>query len=98
MPRRRKGPFKGKGGHAAPAPFYRSAAANPSSDGGRRSPVQGWTLIGDIAVRTTDLSRAVRAARDLRGTRSPAGCCRIDGLDLRWMRLPQFYRHIGALP
>ena len=92
MPLPRKGPFKGKGEDAAPTQDRGSAAADPSGDGGRRSPVQGWTLIGGIAIHTTNLPLAVRAAQDLRGTLLPAGRCHINGV------APQFYRHIGALP
>jgi hypothetical protein len=60
--------------------------------------VQGWTLIGGIAVRTTNLPLAARAAAQVRPVLASDGQCRIDAVRLRWMRLPQFYRHIGALP
>lgn len=106
MPQCRKGPFKGKGadsrGARREAPARRKAAptAAPIASGscGRRSPVQGWTLIGAIAVRTSSLVLAARVADRVRPILAGDGLCRIDALQLRWMRLPQFYRHIGALP
>jgi len=63
-----------------------------------RSPVQGWTLIGGIAVHTTNLPLAARAAAQVRSILQAEGHCRIGPVRLRWMRLPQFYRHIGATP
>jgi hypothetical protein len=67
--------------------------ANP----GRR-PVQGWTLIGAIAVGTTDLGLARRAALRAQSALEDQGTCSIGAVSLRWMRLARFYRHIGALP
>jgi hypothetical protein len=100
----RKGPFKGKGADSRAArreaPATRGIAApasEPCAKPDRRS-VQGWTLIGAIAVGTTNLPLAQQAAARARPVLQDEGDCRIGAVRLRWMRLARFYRHIGALP
>ena len=97
--------------HTTAPAFQRGRAGNPAASGGHSvttagegcgnrsgSPVQGWTLIGGIAVHTTNLPLAARAAAQVRSILQAEGHCRIGPVRLRWMRLPQFYRHIGATP
>jgi hypothetical protein len=79
-------------------PATPDAAAGTLGRCGNRSPVQGWTLIGAIAIYASNLPLAVQAARHVRSLPLSRGHCRIGGVTLCWMRLPQFYRHIGAVP
>ena len=78
----------------SPAAESRKRCCN--SDGG--GSVRGWILIGSIAVRTPNLSLAATVARRVRPLVAGDGHCRVGPMRLRWMRLQQFYRHIGALP
>lgn len=89
--RRRAGNPATNGGHGV---------TTVSADCGKRSRrlVQGWTLIGSVAVRTTNLPLAARAAAEALRIIQPEGHCRIGQVRLRWMRLAQFYRYIGAVP
>ena len=97
---------------AAPAP-NRGRAGNPAAGGdysvitadrpsaccnNPRRPVQGWILVGSIAVRTPNLPLAAQVATRVRPLLAADGHCHVGSLRLRWMRLQQFYRHIGAVP
>ncbi len=103
MARPRKGPFKGKGADSRAArreaPATRGIAAPASAPCAKadRRPVQGWILIGAIAIGTTNLTLARRAAARAGQVLQDEGCCHIGEVRLRWMRLPRFYRHIGAV-
>lgn len=104
MARPLKGPFKGKGADSraarSEAPATRRIAAPASGLCAKavRRPVQGWILIGALAIGTTNLTLARQAASRARPLFRDKGYCRIGAVRVRWMRLPRFYRHIGALP
>lgn len=104
MARPRKGPFKGKGADSraarreAPATRRFAAPASEPCANPDRRPVQGWILIGAIAIGTTNLTLAQQAAARARPVLQDEGCCHIGTARVRWMRLQRFYRHIGAVP
>lgn len=89
---------RGRAGN--PAANLRNDAATAATGCGSfgRSRVQGWTLIGSIAVQTSNLPLAIQAADRVRRILEAEGRCRIGQARVRWMRLQQFYRYIGALP
>ena len=103
MAQPRKGPFKGKGADSraarreAPATIGINAPASEPSAKPDRRPVQGWTLIGAIAVGTTNLRLAQQVAAWAKPVPRDEGFCPIGAVRLRWMRLTRFYRHIGAV-
>ena len=88
------------------APSIRSSQAETTAvesrkgccNSGARASVCGWVLIGEIAVRTPNLTLAAMVAGRVRPLFAGDGHCQVGPARLRWMRLQQFYRHIGALP
>ncbi|MDE0855607.1 MAG: hypothetical protein OSA97_14415 [Nevskia sp.] len=49
-------------------------------------------------MRTPNLSLAATVACRVRPLLAGDGHCRVGAMRLRWMRLQQFYGHIGAVP
>ena len=89
---------RGRAGNPAASVRSVEASAATGCGSGGRSRVQGWTLIGSIAIQTSNLPLAIEAADRVQRIVEAEGRCRIGSVGLRWMRLQQFYRYIGALP
>lgn len=87
-------PVPRRDGRGNPAAKVRKDCCNS----GDRAAIKGWILIGSIAVQTPTLPLAVTVAHQVRPLLAGDGHCQVGPIRLRWMRLQQFYRHIGALP